>query len=64
MLKTTKKYGEEILMYTNYKNWTNYSIFFSAEHSQQMLKKSLCKIAKLKMLTKKVLKIATHLFII
>jgi hypothetical protein len=26
-------------MYTNYKGWNNYSIFFSAEHSQQMLKK-------------------------
>ncbi|WP_442597295.1 YaaC family protein [Neobacillus sp. D3-1R] len=26
-------------MYTQYKNWTNYSIFFSAEHTQQMLKK-------------------------
>lgn len=26
-------------MYTTYKNWTNYSIFFSAEHTQQMLKK-------------------------
>lgn len=26
-------------MYTQFKNWTNYSIFFSAEHTQQMLKK-------------------------
>jgi hypothetical protein len=26
-------------MYTNYKDWNNYSIFFSAEHSQQLLKK-------------------------
>lgn len=31
-------------MYTNYKNWTNYSIFFSAEHSQKMLKKNYEKL--------------------
>lgn len=31
-------------MYTTYKNWTNYSIFFSAEHSQQLLKRSYEKL--------------------
>jgi hypothetical protein len=27
-------------MYNNYKDWSQYSLFFSAEHSQKMLKKS------------------------
>ncbi|MHC0039614.1 YaaC family protein [Pseudoneobacillus sp. C159] len=31
-------------MYTTYKDWNNYSIFFSAEHSQQMLKRSYEKL--------------------
>jgi hypothetical protein len=31
-------------MYTNYKDWTNYLSFFSAEHSQKMLKRSYEKL--------------------
>jgi hypothetical protein len=31
-------------MYTNYKDWTNYLTFFSAEHSQKMLKRSYEKL--------------------
>jgi hypothetical protein len=31
-------------MYTTYKDWNNYSIFFSAEHTQQMLKKGYEKL--------------------
>jgi hypothetical protein len=31
-------------MYTNYNSWTNFSIFFSVEHTQKMLKKSYEKL--------------------